>query len=224
VQIGSDQNVAVTVDSMGLVDGNQSVSVGGSRTATVTGRHFDSVKKDHSLRISGSHRRQVHAHDNVSVGDDLTENISGATLERSGKTNTVTGGKKSVLIVGGSVTEVAKVGKSEGTSERRDETVSGTFFVKADEKIGTRAEESRASNVGGSYKVQAQKELLIAGVEKLTVQAKTADFSGSRTITLKVADTVIKLEAGNITMVGPKTISIEMQSQNALETGTSSQN
>ena len=224
VRIGADQRVAATVDSVGKVDGNQSVSIGGSRTATVTGTHTDSVKKDHSLTIGGSHLRVAHTHDNVIAAVELTEIIGGTVIESSGMTNTVTGGKSSVLIVGGSVVEVAKLGKSEGTSERRDETVSGIFFVKADERIGTRAEESRVSNVGGSYLVLAQKELLIAGLEKLSVQAKTADFSGATSITLKVADTVIKLEGGNITMVGPKTISIETQSQNALGSGTSSQN
>jgi hypothetical protein len=200
------------------------VSIGGSRTATVTGKHTDNVKKDHSLTIGGSHVRVAHTHDNVTAGEELTEIIGGTVLESSGKTNTVTGGKTSTLLVGGSAIEVAKLGKSEGTSELRDETVSGPFFIKADERIGTRAEELRASNVGGSYLVLAQKELLIAGLEGLTVHAKTATFAGSTSITLKVADTVIRLETGKITMVGPKTISIETQVQNDLGTGTSSQN
>ncbi|AKT40609.1 type VI secretion system Vgr family protein [Chondromyces crocatus] len=223
IRIGSNETVDVTVDSVAKVNGNQSVSVGGSRTATVTGVHIESVTKDHTLTIGGDHTRIAGTDDNMAVSKDLTEIISGDVLEMSDRTNTTTGGKTSVLMVGGSLFEVAKLGKSEGTSESRKETVSGLCFSMADGKHGARAEVSRTTTVGSGYMVTALKEVLLAGLDKLRVDATSMVLQGP-SITLKVGETEIHLKDGRIDMKAPSEITVETQLQNNQGATTSSQN
>lgn len=222
IKIGSDEKVVVTVDSVGKVDGNQTVSIGGSRTATVTGTHTDNVRLDHTLTIGGSHLRSMGTDDNVAVAKNMKESIGGAVLEGSVKTNTVTGGNTSVLAVGGAIVEIARLGKSEGTSKGRVEAVGGVTFSKAGETIGTRAEVSRTTTVGGIYSVKALKEILLAGLQKLTTTALTTTLKAP-SITLKVGETVIHMKEGKIHMKAEKEIAFVTEAENKQAAATSTQ-
>ncbi|MDI1446890.1 type VI secretion system tip protein TssI/VgrG [Polyangium sp. 6x1] len=223
IRVGSNETITVTNDSVAKVDGNQNVSIGGNRTATVTGKYTDTVEKDHAMTIGGTHMRDAHEDENLAVEKNLTEIISGLVFEHTGKTNSVTGGKTSVLVAGGSIIEIAKMGKSEGTEVARDEAVSGLVFSKADEKHGARIEELRETKVTGGYMVTSLKELLLAGLEKLRVESTDTTLLGDE-ITLKVGDTEIHLKNGRIDLKAPKEIKVDTQQANNLGSTTSSQN
>jgi type VI secretion system secreted protein VgrG len=223
VSVGADETIDVTTDSVGKVHGNQTKSVGGSRTATITGEHTDTVRMDHTITIGGSHTRKMRVDDNLAVAKNLTENISGLVFEQSGKSNLLNGGKTSTLAVGGSIFEVAKQTKSESTRENREEKVGGLLFVGAEEKHGSRGEVSRETTVTGSYTALAQKEILLAGIDKLTIKAKDITLQANE-ITLKVENTELHLKNGTIDMFAPKEITIDTQQANDLGATTSSQN
>jgi type VI secretion system secreted protein VgrG len=223
VTVGADEKIDVTMDSVGKVNGNQTKSVGGNRTANITGEHADTVQKDHTITIGGNHTRKMRVDDNLGVAKDLTEIISGLVFEQSGKSNVVNGGKTSSLFVGGSIIEVAKQNKAEGAAENREEKVGGLLFAAAEEKHGARGEVSRETIVTGSYTALAQKEILLAGVEKLHIKAKDITLQANE-ITLKVEDTEIHLKNGTIDMKAPKEITIDTQQANDLGATTSSQN
>jgi type VI secretion system secreted protein VgrG len=223
VSVGADETIDVTTDSVGKVHGNQTKSVGGSRTATITGEHTDTVRMDHTITIGGSHTRKMRVDDNLAVAKNLTENISGLVFEQSGKSNLLNGGKTSTLAVGGSIFEVAKQTKSESTRENREEKVGGLLFVGAEEKHGSRGEVSRETTVTGSYTALAQKEILLAGIDKLTIKAKDITLQANE-ITLKVENTELHMKSGTIDMFAPKEITIDTQQANDLGATTSSQN
>jgi type VI secretion system secreted protein VgrG len=226
VRIGASETIDVTVDAIAKVDSNQTVSIGGDRTATVTGRHTENVKLDHQLTIGGDHDRDVHVDDNLAVNHDLTEIISGSVLEISTKSNVSAAGKTSVLFAGGSIMEIAKLGKSEGTEEDRTERVSGLSFSSADEKHAARGEVSRTTTVAGGYLVSALDEILLAGLQKLHISATDLTFTAP-SITLKVGETEIHLKSGTggrIDMKAPQTITIDTQGENSLGATKSSQN
>ncbi len=223
VTIGAAETIAVTVDSVAKVNGNQTTSIGGSRTASVTGQHTDNVEGDHTITIGGNHTRRMRVDDNLAVAVDLTEDISGLVYEQSGKNNVLTGGKTSELIAGGSIIEIAKLGKSEGTEQDREETVSGALFVAADEKHGSRGEVSRETTVTGSYTALALKEILLAGIDKLCIRAQDITFRAPD-ITLKVGETELHLKNGTIDMKAPDEITIDTQQANDLGATGSSQN
>lgn len=223
IKIGADETIDVTIDSIGKVDGNQTVDVGGDRAIDVTGRHTDNVELDHEITIGGDHTRDVHVDDNLAVTRNLTELISGSVFEQSEKTNTLAGGETSLLLVSGSIVEIAKLGKSEGAQENRVESVSGLSFSAADEKHAARSEVSRTMTVGGGYLVSALKEVLLAGLDKLRVEAATVSFTAP-SITLKVGETRMHMKGGRIDLSAPETITIDTQQVNNLGATTSSQN
>jgi len=223
VSIGADETIDVTVDSAQKVNANQSVSIGGNRTANITGEHTDSVQMDHKLTIGGNHMRSMRVDDNLAVGKNMTEDIEGLVFEQSDKANKLSGGKTSTLIAGGSIIEVAKVNKSETTLQNREEKVGGLLFAAAEEKITSRSDLSREATVTGSYTVLALKELLLAGIDKLRVQAADITLQANE-ITLKVEETELQLKNGTINMKAPKEITIDTQQANDLGATTSSQN
>jgi type VI secretion system secreted protein VgrG len=223
VTIGSDETIDVTVDSAQKVNANQSVSVGGNRTANITGQHTDTVQKDHTITIGGNHMRTMRVDDNLAVAKNMTEDIGGLVFEQSGKANKVSGGVTSTLVVGGSIIEVAKANKSESTLQNREEKVGGLLFAGAEEKVTSRSELSREAKVTGSYTVLALKEILLAGVDKLRVQAKDITLQAPE-ITLKVEETELHMKGGTIDMKAPKEITIDTQQANDLGATTSSQN
>lgn len=225
VTIGANETIDVTIDSVAKVNGNQTTSIGGDRTANVTGQHTDNVEKDHTLEIGGDHTRKMRVDDNLAVAKDLTEEISGLVYEQSGKNNVLTGGKTSTLIVGGSIFEVAKLNKAEGTEQNREEKVGGVLLVATEEKQGARTEVSRETTVTGSYTVLAQKEILLAGLEKLHIKATDITLRAPD-ITLKVEDTELHMndKKKTIDMYAPSEITIDTQQANDLGATTSSQN
>lgn len=223
VSVGANETIDVTVDSVNKVNGNQTITIGGNRTANVTGQHTDNVEKDHTITIGGDHMRKMRVDDNLAVAKDLTEIISGLVFEQSGKSNVLTGGKTSTLVAGGSIIEVAKVNKAEGTEQNREEKVGGVLLVAADEKHGSRTEVSRETTVTGCYTALAQKEILLAGIDKLKIEA--ADITlRAPDITLKVENTELHMKNGVIDMYAPSEITIDTTQANDLGVDTSSQN
>jgi type VI secretion system secreted protein VgrG len=223
VNIGSDETIDVKIDSVNKVNGNQTIEITGNRTADVTADHTDNVEKDHTIEITGNHTRKMRVDDNLAVAKDLTEIISGLVYEQSGKTNVSCGGKTSFFMVGGSIIEVAKKGKSEATEQNREETVSSVLLVAADEKHMARCEVARTTKVTGSYCVAAQKEILIAAIDKLRIEATDITLRAPD-ITLKVENTELHMKKGTIDMYAPKEITIDTQQTNDLGATTSSQN
>lgn len=223
VSIGSDETIDVTADSAQKVNANQSVSIGGNRAANVTGSHTDTVQKNHSITIGGNHVRSMRVDDNVAVKLNLTEDIGGLVFEQTGKANKLSGGVTSTLIAGGSIIEVAKANKAESTLQNREEKVGGVLFAATEEKITSRAEVSREATVTGSYTALALKEILLAGIDKLRIQATDITLQAP-SITLKVEETELHMKDGTIDMKAPKEITIDTQQANDLGATTSSQN
>ena len=220
--IGRDRKTVVVLDRMPDVGGNQTKTVGANRVVKTATSHGETVDKNHSLTIGGSHFRRFGSGDNTNVEKNLTETVGGVILEGSLKGNNTFVERVQALIVGGGIFEIARKNKTEGTGERRFELIGGVDMVNAKDRIDSRIEKMRKTVVGGLLRVEALKDALITGMDKLGVKAATVGFEGAD-IKLKVGATTVTMKDGKISIDAPKTIKLETSGQNKLGAGTSTQ-
>jgi type VI secretion system secreted protein VgrG len=223
IEIGSNHTVQTKSDLKIDVGGNQTRTIGGQHTIGVGSSFAETVEGNHTMAIGAMHKRQFGTSDNVMVSGNMRETIGGVDLEASLKTNSVTAEKTSTLLVGGAVVEISRLNKTDMAGLGKIETIGGVVYKKAGKLMATRTEKLRNTLVGGFFKVDAMKELLLAGVEKLTTKANTVTFDGTSSLTLKVGGTQIDFRDGAISLSTSETISIETSSANNQAAGSSTQ-
>jgi hypothetical protein len=157
------------------------------------------------------------------VVGNMRETVGAVDVEASIKTNTVLVEKTSTLLVGGGVFEVSRLNKTDMTGLGKIEAIGGLVYKKAGKLMATRTEKLRNTVVGGFFKVDSMKELLIAGIEKLTKKAATATYEGTSSLTLKVGGTQIDFRDGNLAMNASDSIVIQTTSENSQGVGGSTQ-
>jgi len=79
-------------------------------------------------------------------------------------------------------------------------------------------------DASGLLRIEAVKELLVAGLEKLTKKAMTASYEGTKSVTFKVGQTEINMKEGRIELNATQTIVIKTNSENKQGSSTSTQN
>ncbi len=223
IKIGGNHTIQTKSSLAPDVNGNQLRMIGGNHSIATGDSLSETVDKDHKLTIGGNHRRQMGQADTTLVAKNLTEKIGAVVLEISAKTNMVQAEKTSTLLVGGAVIEVSKNNKGDMAGLGKIETVGGAVFKKAGKLMATRSELLRNTLVGGMFKVDSMKEMLIAGIEKLSKRALAATYDGTKTLTFKVGQTQVVLKDGRIEIDAADTIVIKTTAENNQASGTSTQ-
>ncbi|MFO0616689.1 MAG: type VI secretion system tip protein TssI/VgrG [Polyangiaceae bacterium] len=223
ISVGANQITHTATNLMPTVTGNQARTIGGGHDLKVGSSMSESVAGNSTVTIGGSHIRNFGMRDNLSVAKNTKETIGAVDLEISLKTNMDQAEKTRTLLVGGAVIEVAKNNKVEQSGLGRLETIGGVAFAKADATMHSRVEKIRKTNVGGMLKIDAVKELLIAGLEKLTKKALSASYTGTEKLTFKVGSTEINMKEGRIELSSTETITVKTTGQNKQGSKTSSQ-
>ena len=223
VRVDANQSIltkqGMTVD----VNGNQTRHVAGAHTIGVGVAAQEAVQGNHTLAIGGMHKRQFGTADSTLVKGNMRETVGAVDLEASIKNNMVAAEKTSTLLVGGAVLEVSRTNKTDQAGLGKIEAIGGVVFKKAGKLMATRTEKLRNTLVGGFYKVDAMKELLLAGIEKLTNKAGSVTLDGTTSLTLKVGGTQIDLRDGRIELNAGESIVIETSSENKQAAGQATQ-
>jgi hypothetical protein len=89
--------------------------------------------------------------------------------------------------------------------------------------MNTRIEQLRSTTVGGLLRIDAAKELLVAGIERLSQRALSASYQGGTSVTLKVGTTQLNLREGRIELEAKSAIVIETRGENQQASGTATQ-
>lgn len=223
VDIRGNQTKVVHASHLPTVEGNQKWKVGGDRKRHTIGNESMTVEGERKVEIGGSHTRTIGTDDRTNVTGNFTETISGTDTETSENNNLVQAELTSKLKVCGTLTEICKEGKMESTSQKRTETIDGSFNITATGVVATRCSEDRTTRVNASMKADAKEEMVIAGLDKLETHSKTGLFEGATAITFKVGETQIVFKDGTIAMVASDSITISTSSMNDLGSGTSVQ-
>jgi type VI secretion system secreted protein VgrG len=222
ISIGVNHNANIGGDFLPTVQGNQTWSVGGDRKVSVANSDAGNVQKNRTMSIGGMHFRRIGTDDRVVVTKNMSEKVGGVILEVSLRNNSFQVEQASSLIVGGAVVELAAEGKMESASKGRAETVGGLVYEKADERIDIRVDKTRETKVGASLSVEATKEMVLAGIKKLSTLSDTGVVKGDK-LTLRVGQTEITMKEGVIAMKTNDQITIDTTSDNVLGSGTSTQ-
>lgn len=223
IEIGSNQKIQIKGSLLPDVLGNQMRSIGGNHTVDIGAAETESIDANHTMNIGGSHKRIMGTADNVNVAGNMKESVGGVILEASAKTNTYTGEKTNVMLVGGAVVELFGGNKMDAAGLAKLEAVGGLVFSKAGKVMATRVEKLRSTVVGGLFRAESLKSMLVAGLEKLSKKALSASYDGQAELLLKVGSTEVILKDGLIDMNAPKSISIETTAKNAQAAGKSTQ-
>lgn len=223
ISVGANQIIHTATNLMPVVTGNQTRTIGGNHDLKVGSSLSESVAGNSTVTIGASHIRNLGARDNTSVAKNTKETVGAVNLEISLKTNNDQAEKTRALLVGGAVIEVAKNNKTEQSGLGRVETIGGVAFAKADKTMHSRVEKIRKTTVGGIFKIEAVKELLIAGLEKLTQTALSTSYTGTDKLTLKVGSTEINMKEGRIELSASDSITIKTTGQNKQGSKKSSQ-
>lgn len=225
VAIGGDHTIITKSHLTPEVTGNQLRSVGGSHDVSIGSSMTEQVTGNSTLTIGGSHTRNLGSRDTLSVSKNTKETIGGVDMELSIKGNTEQADKARLMVVGGAVIEVAKTSKMEQTGLGRIETIGGIAFAQAKTgHMGTRADKIRKTNVGAMLRIESVKEMLVAGLEKLTKKALSASYEGTSKLTLKVGSTEMNMKEGRIELNASESIVIKTTAQNKQGSSTASQN
>ena len=84
--------------------------------------------------------------------------------------------------------------------------------------------EARTTTVKGLMSAEAKEDVVVAGKQKLTVSAGTAELKAEKKLTLKVGETVVVIGGGVIALKASDSISITSSGSNVQGHSTSSQN
>jgi type VI secretion system secreted protein VgrG len=223
IKIGANQTIQTKLHMQPDVDGNMARTIGGQHSIGTGSSLTETVDGNHTLTIGGSHKRQMGTSDTMLVEKNLTESVGGVILEASVKTNSVMGEKTSTLLAGGAVLEVSKGNKTDMTGLGKIETIGGLVFKQAGKFMATRTEKLRNTTVGAFFRVDAMKELLVAGIEMLTKKTLSASYEGTQKLTLRVGGTEINMQEGRIEMNAVETIEITTKAENKQASETSTQ-
>ncbi|MFO0758403.1 MAG: type VI secretion system tip protein TssI/VgrG [Byssovorax sp.] len=222
ITIGANHTANIGGDFLPTVQGNQTWSVGGDRKVSVDNSDSANIQKDRTTTIGGMHFRRIGTDDRVVVQKNQTEKVGGVILEVALRNDTFAVEEVSSLIVGGAIVEIAAEGKMESAAKGRAETVGGLVYEQADERIDIRVDKTRETNVGASLSVDATKEMLLVGIEKLSTLSATGKVKGDK-LTLRVGNSEITMKEGVIGVKAPDQITIDTTSDNVLGSGTSTQ-
>ncbi len=223
IKIGANQTIITKKDMKPDVGGNQTRTIGGSHTIGVASALSETVQGDHTLKIGSMHKRQLGVSDTVMVQSNMKETVGAVDVEASIKTNSIMAEKTSTLLVGGAVIEISRLNKTDMVGLGKIETIGGLVYEKAGKVMATRTEKLRNTLVGGFYKVDAMKELLVAGIEKLTKKSLTATYEGTKSVTFKVGATQINMQEGRIELNAVESIVVETTAENKQASDTSTQ-
>ena len=111
----------------------------------------------------------------------------------------------------------------ETTTKKRIETIGGVLFQKAKKELKIKTGKKRLTKVGAVYSASSQKQLSISGAEELSMLSATATHKGTKTVTLKVGDTVVLLKDGVIKIETKKDIALKVSGSNDQGAGKSEQ-
>ncbi len=222
ITIGVNHTMKVASDIAPAIQGDQTWSTGGNRTRETAEAETGNILENRKVTIGANHTLNV---DDTSVvtAKDLKEQIGGVVLEMTDKSNATEVGRNAKRTVGAASIEIAGENKAETTTKKRTETIAGIVFQKATGELKIKAGEKRKTKVGFLLSVEAQKQILISGAEKLTTESGTANHQASKALTLKVQDTTILLENKLLKIDAKKTISLEVTGTNNQGAGKSEQ-
>jgi type VI secretion system secreted protein VgrG len=223
IDIGVDSTVVVGNDVLPTIDANQSWTTGGNAKIAVSSVDATTVKQNRWLTVGGMHFRRVKTSDMVTTGS-LREMVGGVIMEAFLKANSTEIGRVMTVTVGGAIVEVAKMSKVEGASKGRVDTVGGVVFSKAGEEHKMRTDKTRTTTVGGMLKVDAAKELMLAGAEKISLSSLTGKLAATKgKITLKVGETIVELKDDTISITAKSEIKLAVASSNEQGASVSAQ-
>lgn len=223
VKVGGDKQVALKAYSTTEVEGNQTKQVDGNFKVD-TGAPFDeTVTKEHSLEIGGNVSNVAGSSYSLQSGQNFQETIGGNATEISLKSNMNQAGETTYNIVGGIYFEIAKKSKMETSGKNRIEVIGGILFERSGKEHATRVEKKRMLRVGHDWEVKADKNLLLAGAEKLKEDSKLATYTGEETLVLKVGDTSLTLGDGTIALKTKGSITMSTSGGNTVSTSTAKQ-
>jgi hypothetical protein len=89
--------------------------------------------------------------------------------------------------------------------------------------MGTNVAQDRKTTVGGLFRVDSIKEMVLTGLEKLTQKALSASYDGTKTLTFKVGSTEINMKEGRIELKAKEAIVIKTNAANKQGSKTSTQ-
>ena len=210
IKITGEQKITVKKGLFPITNGNQTKEVTGEHLQNVTGTWGATVKENSTLKITGEHKRTCGSSDTTQVGEDLEETITGDVKESSLKSNVLTAFEEATLKVTGTHTETATKSKVTTVKTKREEVVTGSLYETADKEIACRNEDTRDLIVKQDITVDAKKNLLLAGSEKLTGRCDTSSMTAKQAVTLKVGNTMIKMQDNRVEILAVKTVTFEM--------------
>ncbi len=222
ISIGNNHNANIGGDLLPTIQGNQLWSVGGNRKVSVSNSDSASVQQDRSMSIGGMHFRRIGTDDRVVVQKNFSEKVGGVILEVSLRNNGFQVEELSSLIVGGAVVEIAEESKMESAAKGRAETIGGLVYEKSDQRIDIRVDKTRETFIGASLSVDATKEMVLAGIKKLSTSSETGVIKGDK-LTLRVGTSEITMKDGVLAIKATDSISIDTTADNVLGSGTSTQ-
>lgn len=222
ITIGVNHTLTVGKDIVPQVVGNQTWATAGNRTRQTGSAETASVMGNRTVSIGGMHLFNID--DSASTtANNLKEQVGGVVLEVSAKNNGTEVGENGKRIVGGAIVELAAENKAETATKKRIETIGGVLFQKAAKELKVKAGLKRLTKVGAIYSADSQKQLSISGAEELSMLSATATHKGTKTVTLKVSDTVVLLKDGLIKIETKKEVALKISGKNDQGAGKSEQ-
>jgi type VI secretion system secreted protein VgrG len=222
IKIGSNHTMKVGRDYVAQTVVNQTWATSGNRTRTTGAAETSTIMVDRKKTVGGMHWFQVDDSSSTTALD-LVEQVGGAVLEMSKRNNGTEVGENGTRIVGGAAIELADENKAETTTKKRNETIGGILFQKAKKELKIKTGQKRTTKVGAVYSASSQKQLSISGAEELSMLSATAVHEGTKSVTLKVSDTMVVLTDGVVNIKTKKTISIKVSGENNQGAGKSQQ-
>ncbi len=222
ITIGVNHTMTVGKDIVPQIVGDQTWSTGGNRNRKTGAAESAAIQGNRTKTIGGMHLMQVDDSSSTTA-KELKEQVGGVVLEVSAKNNGTEIGENGKRIVGGAIIELAAENKAETATKKRIETIGGVLFQKAKKELKVKTGEKRLTKVGASYIADSQKQLSLTGAEELSVLSATATHQGTKSVTLKVQDTVVLLQGGVIKIETKSDITLKISGSNDQGAGKSEQ-
>ncbi|MDI1437280.1 type VI secretion system Vgr family protein [Polyangium sorediatum] len=214
INVGVDASLVAGRDITPTIDNDQTLLTQGNRKLEIATADNATVKGERTMTVGGTHFRRVKTSDLVTA-DVLDEKVGGVVLETFLKTNATEAGKAMTVTVGGAIVEVARMSKTEGATKGRVDAVGGVVFSKAGDVHQHRSDKTRTTTVGGSLKVEAAKELVLTGAEKIQLSSATGKLQATKgTLRLKVGETIVELKDGTVGITASSVIKLIVSTTN----------
>jgi type VI secretion system secreted protein VgrG len=224
IKVGKSRHHDITNNHVAVVDTWQEVTIGNDRKLTVKKKFSEAVTGDRSLSIGSTHMRRLGTMDEVHANDNLTETIGALSLEMCPQGNQTSTQIAEAVVVGGAMIEIAKQGVSQNAQKAHVEVIGAMLHQEAKLHIGLRASTTRTTTAGGNYTGKSGTAVLVSGLKSLKMTVGQLVMSAKKTLTLRVQNTTIILQAEKHSFDVPETITAHADGRNDLNAAKSGQN